>query len=149
MPLGWAWQAGVVVDVAHVRWGAGPAGAPLNPMDPYEFPALAAQLREGLGAQITEICCGHSGLTATIALARAAHPTLCAAVRRFMAGCPVHHSRRCGQPPHHGGHNCRWYSTGQHGVSWPFTAWFAQTALSAPAPHCEPAPLARPWQVPT
>ena len=32
VPLGWGWHAGIVVDVAHVHWGAGPGGAALNPM---------------------------------------------------------------------------------------------------------------------
>jgi hypothetical protein len=126
VPLGWAWQAGVIVDVAHLHQCPGPAGAPLNPMHLDEIPALATQLRDELAAEIAEIRCAHSGLTATIALARAAHPTLRAAVRRFMAGCPVHHSRRCGQPPDHGGRNCRWYSAGQRGVSWPSAAWFVE-----------------------
>jgi hypothetical protein len=126
VPLGWAWQAGIVVDVAHAPHVAAPDGAPLNPMHPNETHVLAAQLRDDLDAEITEIRCGEAGLTATIAVERAAHPTLCAAVRRFMAGCPIHHSRRCGRPPHHGGRNCPWYSASQRGVTWPSTAWFAE-----------------------
>src|SRR5262245_39207154 len=48
VPLGWAWQASVVVDVAH----ADLAGAPLNPMDPHEIEVLATQLRNDFAAEI-------------------------------------------------------------------------------------------------
>src|SRR4051812_30032375 len=51
VPLGWAWQAGVVVEVVH----ADLAGAPPNPMHPHEMQLLAAQLRDDFAAEIDEI----------------------------------------------------------------------------------------------
>ncbi|GAB4914499.1 hypothetical protein MAHJHV34_49250 [Mycobacterium avium subsp. hominissuis] len=121
VPLAWGWKASIIVDVAHVDWGL--SGGPLNPMPGSEILALAVELHHR-GADIIDIRCRTTGLTATIALARPAHPTLRAAVRRYMQGCPLHHSRICGRPEARGGHNCTWYSDGQRGVSWPaFPSW--------------------------
>ena len=64
----------------------------------------------------------------------------------------MHHSRRCGQPRHHGGHDdCRWYSAGQRGVTWPFTPWDAQHEPAVRAPQSSPAAHSgapTPWEVP-
>ena len=118
VPLGWAWKASIVVDVAHVHWGAG-MGPPLNPMPSSEIIALAAALHR-CGANIDDIRCSTTALCATVALTRPAHCTLRAAVRRFMGGCPTHHSRICARPNSRGGHHCSWYGDGQSGVIWPF-----------------------------
>ncbi|TMS53368.1 hypothetical protein [Mycobacterium sp. DBP42] len=118
VPLGWAWKPGIVVEVAHVHWGLGTNG-PLNPLSSSEVTLLADEL-EQLGADIADIRCPTTSLSGTIALLRPAHPTLRAAVARFAAGCPVHHSRICGRGENRGGHNCRWATDGQRGVIWPF-----------------------------
>lgn len=129
VPLAWGWKASIIVDVAHVEWGL--SGGPLNPMPSSEILALAVELHHH-GADIIDIRCRTTGLTGTIALARPAHPTLRAAVRRYMQGCPLHHNRICGRPEARGGHNCTWFSAGQRGVTWPaFPSW---------PPHQHPRP---------
>jgi hypothetical protein len=91
-------------------------------LHPHDIDTVAAQLGP-LGAAVTATRCASAGLAGTITLARSAHPSLRAAVTRFAAGCPTHHSRICGHPHRHGGHNCPWYSNGQRGVRWPFDPW--------------------------
>lgn len=118
VPLGWAQKPGIVVEVADVHWGLG-TGRPLNPLSSSEINCLAGEL-ERLDADIDDIRCPITGLTGTIALLRPAHPTLRAAVQRFGAGCPRHHSRICGRPLDRGGRNCRWAVDGHRGVRWPF-----------------------------
>jgi hypothetical protein len=118
VPLGWAWKASIVIDVAHVDWGPG-MGPPLNPLCSGEILRLAIELHH-LGADIADIRCATTGVSGTVALQRPAHPTLRAAVRRFMQGCPIHHSRICGRPESRGARNCTWCSDGQRGVIWPF-----------------------------
>jgi hypothetical protein len=129
VPLGWGWRASIVIEVAHVSWGAGPGGPPLNPLHPHDIDTVAAQLG-ALGAAVTATRCASAGLAGNITLARSAHPSLRAAVTRFAAGCPTHHSRICGHPHRHGGHNCPWYSNGQRGVRWPFDPWPGRTGSS-------------------
>ena len=117
VPLGWGWTAGVVIEVAHVHWGLG-MGAPLNPMPSDDVMRLTEDLRQH-GSDIADIRCTTIGLSAALSLQRPAHPTLCAAVRRHMSGCPLHHSRICDRPESRGGHRCTWYREGQRGVIWP------------------------------
>jgi hypothetical protein len=117
VPLGWGWTANVVLEVAHIDWGVG-MGPPLNPMLSSEAISLAVELHH-IGVDIADIACTTRCLSAAIVLRRPAHPTLCAAARRYLQGCPSHHSRICGRPPARGGHDCRWLSDGQRAITWP------------------------------
>ena len=117
VPLGWGWTASVILEIAHIDWGAG-MGPPLNPMPSSEAISLAASLHQ-LGVDIADIACTTQCLSAAIALRRPAHPTLCAATRRYMQGCPAHHSRICHRPPARGGRDCGWIADGQRAITWP------------------------------
>ena len=117
VPLGWGWTANVVLEVAHIDWGLG-MGPPLNPMLSSEAISLAVELHH-IGVDIADIACTTSCLSAAIVLRRPAHPTLCAAARRYLQGCPSHHTRICGRPPARGGHDCGWLRDGQRAITWP------------------------------
>lgn len=129
VPIAWGTAAAIIVDVAAVHWGL--SGAPLNPL-PLDTIADLARLIRACGDTISDIRCATTPVTATLQIHQPPHPTLYAAAERFLRGCPVHHSRRCGLPTNRGGHACTWYSDTQHGVRWPFTG-YADTLL--PAQH--------------
>lgn len=102
-PLGWCGRVVIVVDVAHVEYASGRLGLPSNPLVAGELEAFAALLTD-LGHSITKAWNGHPAVTGSLALARPAHPTMAAAVRRYLAGCL-----------HHGGSvscRCGWYADG-------------------------------------
>jgi hypothetical protein len=114
VPLGWGWTANVVLEAAHIDWGVG-IGPPLNPMLSSEALSLAVELHH----ISVDIACTTSCLSAAIVLRRPAHPTLCAAARRYLQGCPSRHTRICGRPPARGGHDCGWLRDGQRAITWP------------------------------
>ncbi|GAB4980357.1 hypothetical protein MAHJHV59_28620 [Mycobacterium avium subsp. hominissuis] len=60
-------------------------------------------------------------LTATIALAQPAHESLRAAVARYAAGCPYHHSLVCEAPIGARGQGCPWHTAGHRAAVWPET----------------------------
>lgn len=129
--------AAIIVDVADVHWGL--SGAPLNPL-PLDTIADTARLIRACGDTISDIRCATAPLTASLQIQQPPDPTLRAAAERYLRGCPVHHSRRCGLPPHRGGGDCPWYSDEQRGITWPFTDYVhtlqpAQHAALTPADH--------------
>lgn len=101
-PIGYAGRVVIVINVTHVdigtRWPA------RNPLHPDELDQLADLLSD-LGETVSDRWNGHPGVTGSIALARPAHPNLRAAVERYHAGCPTHHSVFC---------RCGWFRTGYH-----------------------------------
>ena len=136
-PIAWGGSAAIIVDVADVHWGL--SGAPLNPL-PLDTIADTARLIRTCGDTISDIRCATAPLTASLQIQQPPHPTLRAAAERYLRGCPVHHSRRCGLPPHRGGGDCPWYSDEQRGITWPFTGYVhtlqpAQHAALTPADH--------------
>ena len=137
-PIAWGGgSAAIIVDVADVHWGL--SGAPLNPL-PLDTIADTARLIRACGDTISDIRCATAPLTASLQIQQPPHPTLRAAAERYLRGCPVHHSRRCGLPPHRGGCDCPWYSDEQRGITWPFTGYVhtlqpAQHAALTPADH--------------
>lgn len=120
MPIAWGGSAAIIIEVADVHWGL--CGGPLNPL-PLDTIADTARLIRACGDTISDIRCATAPLTARLQIQQPPHPTLRAAAERYLRGCPVHHSRRCGQPPHRGGHDCPWYSDAQRGITWPCTAY--------------------------
>lgn len=105
-PVGWAGRVIIVLSVSHVdlgeRWPA------RNPLRTDELDQLA-DLLDGMGETVVHRWNGNPHISGSIALARRAHPTLDAAVRRYHAGCPDHGgSVFC---------RCSWYSTGYRTVT--------------------------------
>ncbi|MDX3358046.1 hypothetical protein PV703_33125, partial [Streptomyces sp. ME01-24h] len=85
----------VSVNVARVDWidnGPNDAKTPGNPLGPGELEALAAEL-EQRGFPIDDTWNGHPGITGSVGIGRPAHPTLVAAVDRYLAGCLLHPRR--------------------------------------------------------
>ena len=118
VPIAWGGSAAIILEVADVHWGL--TGGPLNPL-PLDTIGDIARLIRACGDTVSDIHCATAPVTATLQIQQPPHPTLRAAAERYLRGCPVHHSRRCGLPPNRGGYNCPWYSAGQRGISWPFT----------------------------
>jgi hypothetical protein len=137
VPIAWGGSAAIIVEVADVHWGC--SGAPLNPL-PLDTIAETARLIRVCGDTISDIRCATAPLTARLQIQQPAHPTLRAAAERYLCGCPVHDSRRCGLPRHRGGYDCSWYSDAQRGITWPSTGYAhtlrpAQHAALTPAGH--------------
>ena len=84
----------VSVDVIKVEHKFDDDGdsIPANPLEPDELATLAAEL-EQRGHKVTSTWNGHPGVTGSVGLARAAHPTLVAAVDRYRRGCIEHPDR--------------------------------------------------------
>lgn len=93
-PAGWGNRPVVSVDVAKVEYKLDGDGdtIPANPLDVLELDALAAELKRR-GFTPSSTWNGHPGVTGSVGLARAAHPTLTAAVDRYRRGCIVHPDR--------------------------------------------------------
>lgn len=86
----------VVVDVTKVEWVKSDPFTmePLNPLEPGELEALAAELRRR-GFDVYDTWNGGLGaITGSVGLARPAHPGQVAAVERYHRGCPDHPERR-------------------------------------------------------
>lgn len=109
-PQGWAGRPVIVIDVAHVQWGS-PYEPPKNPLAHGELHQLASMISR---SPIARTWNGHPGITGSIALARLAHPSLRAAVDRYRAHCPEHHSVFCSQK-----YGCHWYRNGNARVITP------------------------------
>lgn len=133
VPSGWADHPGIIVEhLDHAP--AHPNGALLAaPVTFAEVADLAAKLR-ALGAPVTETRCTGTAVVATIELSQPAEPTLHDAALRYLAGCPVHQSRRCDRPRGHGGHGCTWYRVGHRDVvepHWPTNPYLSTALLTA------------------
>lgn len=120
VPIAWGGTAAIILEVADVHWGL--SGGPLNPLPPGTIADIARLIR-AYGDTISDIRCATAPVTATLQIQQPPQPTLRAAAERYLRGCPVHHSRRCGLPSRRGGYNCPWYSAGQRGITWPFTGY--------------------------
>ncbi|MER7707174.1 hypothetical protein ABTX81_30275 [Kitasatospora sp. NPDC097605] len=94
----------LVVDIADPDFDF-QRQAPRNVLAPGELAVLAAALTR-LGAEVRTTWNG-TGITGSVGLRRPAHPTLVAAVDRYRARCPTHHSVFCGREQ-----ACTWYATG-------------------------------------
>lgn len=95
IPVGARELSVVVVGVTRVEWidnGPNALPTPANPLGPTELAELAADLRSR-GFDIQDTWNGHPGVTGSVGLARPAHPTLLAAVKRYNAGCLDHPTR--------------------------------------------------------
>ncbi|MFH8581692.1 hypothetical protein [Streptomyces zaomyceticus] len=84
----------VVIGVVKPKWKEGPRGdmVPTNPLTPIELPRLAAEL-EQRGYAVRSTWNGFPGATGSVGLARPAHPSQVAAVKRYRAGCQEHPAR--------------------------------------------------------
>lgn len=93
-PDGWQRLPVVSVDVGKVehKLDADGDSIPANPLESLELDSLVVELaRRGFEASSTWN--GHPGVTGSVGLVRAAHPTLTAAVERYRRGCTVHPER--------------------------------------------------------
>jgi hypothetical protein len=95
----------VVVDVARPVYL--PGGGVENPLGgPAEVAGLVTALA-ALGRRAVKTWGGAEGnSTASVALAGRAHPTLTAAVNRYLQGCPTHDTVFCSRD------GCRWFADG-------------------------------------
>lgn len=115
LPIASAGNPLIVIE-ADVHRGFGRPCAPTSLLSEAEILDLAARLEE---RNVPAAAHHNHGLTATIALARLAHDSLRAAVARFTAGCPYHHSQVCEAPVSAGGASCPWHSQGHSAAIWP------------------------------
>ncbi|GAB7065883.1 hypothetical protein H7J06_07890 [Mycobacterium hodleri] len=107
IPSGWAGRVVIVVDVTKVEYGTDPrARGPLNPLAAGELDAFTGLLAD-LARTVVHTWNGHPAATGSLALAEPAHPSLQAAVSRYLAGCPRHHTTLC---------RCGWYGEGNRHV---------------------------------
>lgn len=106
----------IVVDLLDVHWGISAYSPPLNALPPDELPCLATELA-GLG--IPSVAQHYHGITGTIVLDVAAHPSLIEAVHRYDRGCPRHETQLCEAPVRHGGKSCTWHADGHSRAIWP------------------------------
>lgn len=107
IPSGWAGRVVIVVDVTKVEYGTDPrARGPLNPLTVGELGAFTGLLVD-LGHTVVHTWNGHPAATGSLALAEPAHPSLQAAVFRYLAGCPRHRTTLC---------RCGWYGEGHRHV---------------------------------
>ena len=107
IPSGWAGRVVIVVDVTKVEYGTDPrARGPLNPLAVGELDAFAGVLAD-LGHTVVHTWNGHPAAIGSLALAEPAHPSLRAAVSRYLAGCPRHRTTLC---------RCGWYGEGNRHV---------------------------------
>lgn len=132
VPSGWADRAGIIVE--HLDQAATrAAGAELAvPVTLREVTDLTTRLRS-LNVAVAETRCTGTAVVATIELAAAAEPTLHAAALRYLAGCPVHQSRRCDRSAEHGGRGCSWYPAGHRGAIepvWPTSPYLPADLLA-------------------
>ena len=101
----------VVINVVNVEWGD-PGQGPANPLAAGELEALAAAIAH-TGTPVAQTWNGHPGITGSVGLAHRAHPTLRAAVDRYRAGCPQHHTVFCSRQ------GCSWYRDGNAKARYP------------------------------
>lgn len=109
-PVGFNQRPVVVVDVVHVTY-IGASLRPQNPLAAGELEALATMV--GRSVPVAKTWNGHPAVTGSIGLARPAHPSLVAAVARYHARCPQHHTVFCGHT------GCSWYRDGHLTVVYP------------------------------
>lgn len=109
-----------------------PGGGAANPLDPGELTDLAASLSRDLGEEVGDCWNGHPSITGSVQLTRVAHPTLQAAVARYLEGCPQHHTVFCGQEDHSGG-RCRWWRDGDRLLVPPIWPPIAPAPAAVPA----------------
>ncbi|MFE3126742.1 hypothetical protein ACFXHD_25340 [Streptomyces hydrogenans] len=89
-PSGADGQVVISVNVARVTWARDDQGScPANPIAYGELAWLKGLL-EHLGHTVTSTWNGFPGVSGSLALATAPHPSLTAAVDRYRAGCPRH-----------------------------------------------------------
>ncbi|MBO0885210.1 MAG: hypothetical protein J2P17_33755 [Mycobacterium sp.] len=104
-PAGWEGHAIVTVDVVDAEWKfTSRHEIPTNSLRPGELDDLTVLLNE-LGVDVLHTWNGHPGITGSLALGRPAHPSLLAAVNRYLAGCLTHPDQGvfC---------KCGWYAKG-------------------------------------
>lgn len=96
----------VVVNVAEISYRMNGQGyeVPANPLEPNELTDLTTTLA-ALGVEVTRTWNGHPAITGSLGLAQPAHPSLLAAVKRYLAGCLTHPERSVFCP-------CGWYPEG-------------------------------------
>lgn len=104
----------VSVEVAH--WSRNPDTNVIGPMlEAGEMDAIGAVIIE-LGGPVRETWNGDGCLSGSFGLTVPAHPSLAAAVGRYRANCPTHHTVFCGQADfaklHHEPAPCTWYRDG-------------------------------------
>jgi hypothetical protein len=102
IPTAWAGHPVIVVAVDDLEYGPPPRRRCLNPIATGELTAFT-ELLAVLGAEVVHTWNGHPHTSGSLALARPAHPSLAAAVKRYHAGCPEHHAVFC---------RCGWYARG-------------------------------------
>lgn len=102
IPTAWAGHPVIVVAVDSLEYGPPPRLRCLNPIAAGELEAFAELLAE-LGAEVVRTWNGHPHTSGSLALARPAHPSLAAAVKRYHGGCPAHHTVFC---------RCGWCAVG-------------------------------------
>lgn len=91
----------------------------LNPLVKVDISTLCAQMR-ARGRTIAAKWNGKGTHTVSLALDGQIHPTLRAAVQRYMDGCPTHNSVFCGNDQD----RCAWFTTGESRLikpAWPAT----------------------------
>jgi len=119
LPVGMEGHPLIVLDARIPRWRTRPTECGIGTLPECELAAVAAQLRE-LGVASSRW--HYHGTTGTIVLAVLAHPSLRAAIERFSAGCPWHHSQVCDAPISAGGQGCPWHTDGHNAAVWPSVA---------------------------
>jgi len=119
LPVSTAGTPLIVVDADLPRWGADTTWVALNTLPVTELPCLARQLAVlGISAGQQH----YRSVTGVIALDVPAHPSLRAAVQRYVRGCPRHRSVVCDAAVRDGGHTCTWRTEGRRAARWPDAA---------------------------
>lgn len=106
----------IVVDADIPHWVPVNSGPPLCTLSRTELDTVAEELAN-IGVAPSQWQC-HT-ITSTIVLKTPAHPSLRAAVERYRAGCPYHHSLVCDAPVGCGGQGCPWHAAGRDRARWP------------------------------
>jgi hypothetical protein len=105
VPSGWEGHVVIVLEVRDRRYAPGMFGELLNGLEEGEMDRLIALLAD-LGHNVVEHWNGRPrSVTGSVALARPANPALLAAVTRYRAGCPNHHTVFCPA-------ECGWFRNG-------------------------------------
>ena len=134
LPVGVEGNPLIILDARIPRWSPRPAIG-VGTLPECEFDAVAAQLRE-LG--VVSSRWHYHSTTGTIVLSHLAHASLRAAIDRFSAGCPWHHSQVCDAPISAGGQRCTWHTDGHNAAVWPTIA-AARRSQSTLATHASAA----------
>lgn len=115
LPVAHAGNPLVVIEV-DVHRGLGRVTGPAAVISDSEILDVAAELA---AHKLPAVARQNHGLTATLGLSEPAHESLRAAVARFSAGCPYHHSLVCEAPVSAGGAACPWHTHGHRAAIWP------------------------------